>query len=40
MRFEILEDRGGELVLAGLGSGSGKVRARAILQEFAPRSRT
>jgi len=33
-------ERGGELGLAGLISGSGRVRARAMLHEFAPRSRT
>jgi hypothetical protein len=33
-------ERGGELGFAGLISRSGRVRARAILHEFAPRSRT
>lgn len=33
-------ERGGDAVLFGSGSGFGRVRARAILQAFAPRSRT
>lgn len=33
-------ERGGELGFEGSGSGSGRVSARAMLQEFAPRSRT
>lgn len=32
--------RGGEVGLAGSGSGLGRVRARAMLQVLAPRSRT
>lgn len=31
---------GGEMGLAGSGSGFSRVRARATLQELAPRSRT
>ncbi len=38
--FDTLEERGGELIFEASGSGSGRVRARAILQEFAPKSRT
>lgn len=40
VRCEIRVERGGDEVLLGSGSGLGRVRARAILQAFAPRSRT
>jgi hypothetical protein len=40
VRWAMREDSGGEVVFEGSGSGSGRVIARAILQEFAPRSRT
>ena len=33
-------ERGGEFAFEGSGSGSGRVSAFAMLQEFAPRSRT
>jgi len=38
--WETREDNGSDVVREGSGSGSGRLRARAILQEFAPRSRT
>ena len=38
--LEIREDRGAEAPDGETGSGSGAVRARAMLQLFAPRSRT
>jgi hypothetical protein len=40
VRCESLVERGGEVDFAGSGSGSGIVSARAMLHEFAPRSRT
>jgi hypothetical protein len=40
VRCDSREDRGGELAFEGSGSGSGRVSARAMLHEFAPRSRT
>lgn len=40
VRWEIRVERGGELSFEGSGSGSGRVSALAMLQEFAPRSRT
>jgi len=40
VRCESRVERGGELVFEGSGSGSGRVSALAMLQEFAPKSRT
>jgi len=40
VRSEMREESGGDEVFKGSGSGSGRVSARAMLQEFAPRSRT